>query len=804
MDGIVILLLLGAIIVLIVKINSLKGEVRKISKGVEELLATKNNRVSDSKYKCEASPEDIISGEQAYHTKYQSRPASVEEPVPQVVPKPAYFEEESNIAQEEYMKPALDIVGEEVAPVYDNTYEKTELISEEAAPFNGDTDNRNFFEKVLGTNWLSKIGIITLVLGIGFFVKYAIDQDWINEIGRVGIGILTGGLIVAIAHKLKAKYEVFSSILVGGGISVFYITITIAFREYAIFSQTLAFILLIIITLFSVLLSLLYNRKELAIFSLLGGFASPLMISTGAGNFVVLFSYILILNTGMLVLSFIKQWRIIGIIGYVLTLIFFWAWYLNSYEDQYLITALFVTLFFVQFYLLAIFDHLKTGNKISTYQVMLILSNNMSAYLAYLCVLGSYSSEIKGLVTISLAVVNAVVMMVLFRNKSVDRNLIYLVIAIVTSLVTLAVPVQLKSYVITIFWAAESVILLWLWQKSRIKVFRLGFILISALTLGSYIIDSYSAIMSGRLFVTGIVVIAAFVINALLLKRDTENRDPMDRVLLVKVFKIIIMILAYIVPLRELNELLLCTDIDYMSSFRHVALLVFTTFYIMVLGIIYRKDVSTKSYIYAMLYVVLFCYAILHTKLVSDLRSDIFHFWGEETYPVSYFFVHILSLPIVAYIVYLLVKNVKSYSGLGAWISWLLAALVVVILSVQTDNITVWMVGNADNYSMVLYDVHTFGYPILWGVIAMIMMIWGLNRKEALLRKISLVFFALIIVKFYAYDVWKMSQAGRIISFVLLGVILLLVSFLQQKIRTWVKDDENNEIEDNTPNEIMQ
>jgi uncharacterized membrane protein len=99
-----------------------------------------------------------------------------------------------------------------------------------------------------------------------------------------------------------------------------------------------------------------------------------------------------------------------------------------------------------------------------------------------------------------------------------------------------------------------------------------------------------------------------------------------------------------------------------------------------------------------------------------------------------------------------------------------------------------------------LYDVHTFGYPILWGVIAMVLMIWGLNRKETLLRKISLVFFAFIIVKFYAYDVWKMSQSGRIISFVLLGVILLLVSFLQQKIRTLVKSDNEKEVEQNELN----
>ncbi len=85
----------------------------------------------------------------------------------------------------------------------------------------------------------------------------------------------------------------------------------------------------------------------------------------------------------------------------------------------------------------------------------------------------------------------------------------------------------------------------------------------------------------------------------------------------------------------------------------------------------------------------------------------------------------------------------------------------------------------------------------------MILMIWGLKKKEVILRQISLISFGLIIIKFYAYDVWKMSQTGRISSFVILGVILLIVSFLQQKIKVLVKEDEGTEIdEQNTDQQL--
>lgn len=97
--------------------------------------------------------------------------------------------------------------------------------------------------------------------------------------------------------------------MVAGAISIFYFTIAIAFHEYELFSQTLAFIIMVVITAFSVLISVAYNRQELAVLSTIGGFAVPFMVSTGRGNYVVLFTYIAILNIGILAISYFKKWN---------------------------------------------------------------------------------------------------------------------------------------------------------------------------------------------------------------------------------------------------------------------------------------------------------------------------------------------------------------------------------------------------------------------------------------------------------------------------------------------------------------
>ena len=140
-------------------------------------------------------------------------------------------------------------------------------------------------EKFIGENLVNKIGIAILVLAIGFFVKYAIDQNWVGPVGRVSIGILCGAVLVGIAHKMRNSYKSFSSVLAGGGLAVFYFTIALAYHQFKLFDQTTAFIIMIVITAFAVALSLLYNKQELAVTALLGGFLAPFLVSTGNGNY---------------------------------------------------------------------------------------------------------------------------------------------------------------------------------------------------------------------------------------------------------------------------------------------------------------------------------------------------------------------------------------------------------------------------------------------------------------------------------------------------------------------------------------
>ena len=246
------------------------------------------------------------------------------------------------------------------------------------------------YEKFIGENLFGKIGILVFVIGVGFFVKYAIDKDWINETLRTVLGFLTGAVLLAVAERLQKKYRTFSSLLAGGAFAVFYLTVAIAFHYYHIFSQTMAFIILIGVTVFMSVLSVVYNRRELAIISLVGGFLAPFIVSSGEGSYLVLFTYVSILNLGMFGLSIYKKWSELPMISFVFTCLIMGIFLLFNYTSSSMVISnhlfWFATLFYFIF-LLPVFSILR-GEDMRTMSrglVFVIITNNF-IYLLYVLI----------------------------------------------------------------------------------------------------------------------------------------------------------------------------------------------------------------------------------------------------------------------------------------------------------------------------------------------------------------------------------------------------------------------------------
>lgn len=672
------------------------------------------------------------------------------------------------------------------------------------------------FCKLFGGNILAKIGIITLVLGVGFFVKYAIDQDWINEVGRIGVGLLVGALIIGVGHKLKEEFNIFSSILVGGGLAIFYVTITLGFREYAVFSQNIAFVLLILITILSVFFALLYNRQELAIFSLIGGFISPILVSTGNSNYVVLFSYLLILNTGMIVLSLKKGWKAITILAFACTAIFFTSWVARVSTEMIVEKIVFAKLFFLQFYITVVFKHLNENKGLTKFQLFLFITNNLMAILASQYILVNEYAYLKGVSILILAFFNFAVMIVLYSRGEkhkidISNNFIYLMLGVVLSLVSLAIPIQLSGVTITIFWATEAVLLLWLWKKIRVQVVNIASVVMLLLTFVSLFIDYakfYSltveeTIIFNPLCITGLSVILALLIYRWLLQSVQEDKAIfsfrgfiLSWNTLRTVLDVSLAVLIFVVPMLEINKQLYFHwyGLTY-PSFRYTMLLCYTSLYLGSMAWMVRhklnKGIVTILYLSS---------ALLIYMSLSTSSTLIFQTYKHELFNRGMHGLQLLFLVGMLPTLYVIYKYISQQAKHKMWYLSILLVLVVALFSLELKQVVMMFCATGDNYISIQMDVDNFGYPILWAIIALTLLVWGIRSNLLENRKLALIFFGLIILKFYLIDVWTMSQTGRIISFIALGVILLVGSFLQQKIKTWATNNSSISEANQTPN----
>ncbi len=681
-------------------------------------------------------------------------------------------------------------------------------------------------ERFIGENLINKIGIAILVLGIIFAVKFAIDKGWINEISRIAIGILCGGILLGIAHKLRKSYNAFSSVLVGGGIAILYATIAIAFHLYNMFEgiEIVAFLIMVVITGFAVLLSIAYDRKELAVISILGGFATPFLVSTGSNNFIALFTYIMILDVGMLSLAYFKKWYVVNVITFFLTIILFGSWLgREMLEDKphNTIAMIFSTLFYLTFFGMNIINNLKERQKFKFWEISILLTNTFVYFTAGMLILSDIrDGAFSGLFTTIIAIINFVFAFLLYKNNRVDKNLIYLLIGLVLTFISLAAPIQLKGNHITLFWAIEAAMLLWFSQVSGIKLVKIasaGVLVLMAFSLfgdwnnlygygsaysGFQDISETKVLMTAFLnkgYITGFVAVLSLVGSIFLLRR--EKSDEMFWDMSKTAYKLILSIAAtvlfYVVNLLELKYQI-TNRVDNVSA-QHLYLGAFNFLYVLAVMVLtrYRKiKYLFEGITIISLFAILSYFGFYAGKIINVRDAFLF-----ENSGMGYFNFHYINVVLLLGVIALFFSNVRKIFGsrttLDSLVILFTSVIIVVLASLELDNLLV--ITNATDViskGHILTQSHKIGFPILWGLSSFVFMILGMKKKHKELRVLSLIIFSVILLKLFIFDLKDMGEGGRVAAFISLGVLLLVISFMYQKLKKLLIDGEVLEAEE--------
>ncbi|HEX3740829.1 MAG TPA: DUF2339 domain-containing protein [Terriglobales bacterium] len=337
-------------------------------------------------------------------------------------------------------------------------------------------------ESRIGSHWLNRIGIAAVLIGVSFFLDYAFENNWIGPSARVVIGLFAGIAVVLWSERFRKRgYSIFSYSLKAVGIGVLYLSLWASFQVYHLLPSNMVFAAMIIVTASTCALAVAQDAEVVAIFAIAGGFATPALLSTGENHEIVLFSYLALLDLALLVLTAVKPWRRISLLGFAGTILYYIGWY-NTFYDRAQVTPTLIcaTLFFAIFAAAPLL--LLRHSKDRIIPIGLAFANGVAYFLQGYVMLKAISSTETAWFALLLAAVY--LLLIRFTPATSDAatalRLVHLALAI--GLITVAIPIRLEGHSITIGWLVESAALLWV--AGRLKSALLNAFAIAALVLG--------------------------------------------------------------------------------------------------------------------------------------------------------------------------------------------------------------------------------------------------------------------------------------------------------------------------------
>lgn len=732
----------------------------------------------------------------------------------------------------EPIQPAKEKIPEAILQLNNPSLEN---ISEPAAVVKKPRDT-SALEKFIGENLINKIGILITVIGVGIGAKYSIDNDLISPLTRIILGYLSGVALLGIGMKLKQKYLNYSAVLVSGAIAIMYFITFFAYNFYQLIPSFVAFGLMFIFTVFTIVAALKYDKQIIAHIGLVGAYAVPLLLSDGSGKVEIMLTYMAIINIGILILSFKKYWKPLFYSAFALTWIFMLSWFFVSYDQKlhFNLAVTFITIFFITFYLSFLSYKLLKKEQFEISNIIILLLNSFIFYGLGYAILNDLENgaELLGLFTLGNALIHFIVSAVIYKQKLADRNLFYLVSGLVLVFITLAVPVQLNGNWVTLIWIGEATMLFWIGRTKNVPVYeKLSYVLmviavISLLQDWSNFYESYYYNANAQtippifniMFLTSALFIACFgfiyfISSKQQIEITPESSEINNKIgvfqLLRNLIPGVLIGLIYFAFRKEIelywDQLYNATFVTVkdgtlnnyaLLKFKEVWLLNYSLFFFSILGFsnFYKFKNNILGIINrSILALLLLVFLTQGLYAISELRESYLYPESIKYFSPNIFYlgVRYLSFAFVALALFVLYQYNRMSFTVRKFPKIFDSLLHICILWIASSELINWL--DLSGYQ----DVYKLGLSILWGVYALLLIALGIWKKKQYFRIGGIALFAITLIKLFVYDISELGTGSKTILFVALGVLLLIISFLYNKYKHIIFDeDENNTIND--------
>ncbi len=666
-------------------------------------------------------------------------------------------------------------------------------------------------EFAIASQWLLRLGIVLVVVGVGFFLKYSIEHDMIGERARVAISTAAGlGLLYAGTRILGGNYHILGEGLMGGGIATLYFSAFAARNFYELITHFAAFGAMSLVTALSGGISLRFNSKLVAVLGVVGGFGTPIMLSTGVANFPGLFGYMTILSLGVLWICSYKQWPLLHYLSW------FCNWTLAVAALRQFVPAEhfwqsmpFLVGFFVIYSTMVFLLNLRTRKKSNLLDVLMLFLNAGTFFVvSYRLIDLRYPREWIAAVTLGLTAFYTAHVYYCLAKRVLDRELMVSFLGLAAFFLTITFPLLLSREWITASWAVQALVLLWIARKLNSRFLSQAAYVIYAIVMCRFVfldlpqqyrmalpssltLMEYAGQLVERLVMFG-VPIGSMALAYRLLKSevsagelavspesDVPSLVPDSNILRVFIAGSVMLLFVYLH--LELNR----TFGFAMDAFR---LPVLTLLWLGLAGILLWTCQRTTSMLSlgttaVVVVVVLFKLFIfdLQSWNVSNLRYDGAYSFFDAGVRLLDFGMVILFLGVS----FRLLTSGPDQRQLGSIMGAGSVLLLFIYSSLELNTFLAEFIPG----------LRAGGITLLWTVFALSMILTGLRRNEKLIRYAGLCLFGVVAWKVFFVDLASLDQIYRIVAFIVMGVLVLAGSFLYLRYR------ETFAIEDSTPSE---
>jgi len=642
-------------------------------------------------------------------------------------------------------------------------------------------------ESAIGKRWIAWAGAVVLFVGVAFFLKYAFDNDWIGPTGQVVIGILAGiAFLVAGSRCISKGWRVFGQTIIGLGLAILYAANFAAFSAYEppVMSQNVAFGCMVAVTAAGVALAVLYDALPMAMLAVLGGLLTPVLLSTGKDARDPLFTYLLLLDLGVLGVAFFRGWRLLDALALAGTFVLYGGWYAKfyDYKPASMAPALaWLGAFYAVFLALPFVYHLVRRVRFTVERFIMALANAAFAFgMAWDMLHRDYAFSL-GFVALGMAAAYLVLGSIIRRRLPEDAPTLFGAIAMTVTFLTLAVPLQLHANGILLAWAMEGPILAYLGYRFRYLPVRAFAAAVLVVAIGRLFFSSdtwplhegHYVLALNRRFLTAMMVPLAMGLYAAVHHWQRKDSTALDRAM--KLASALgAGLLALVIASAELGGWVDDVYDNLAATASVTALWALGAAGYLLAG---RSTRAAAGWIWG-------------TGALVWLVAAVFGMASFGQYAGSE---HLLVLNVRFGACLLVVLAAFAYGqtilrarfadeNLTRTFGWLgLSAGMVGLLSLLSSEAYSYCTDTISNYTSA-YRAGQMSVTVIWGVYAAGLLAIGFWRRLRVLRLAGLGLFALAAGKLVLVDLTGVQDIFRIVSFVALGLLMVAASYLYHRL----------------------